>query len=357
MRYIPTNYLHAGHKLASDLVLNTNKIMLRRGIPLTDSLIKRIEILGFQGLYIDDNISKGIYVSDIISEGLKVRTTSELRSFFSNANCNNKSYIKQQIKTFKKLVRNIVDEVLYDPQVMVNIIDLRTYDDYTYSHSLNVAVLSVVMGSVLGLNHKTLYDLALGALLHDTGKMFVDKSVLNKPERLTPEEFEEMKRHSELGYDYLCENFDIPETAIKTALCHHEQYDGNGYPTGQKGEDIHIFSRIVCVADVYDALTSDRPYRKAVLPSDAIEYIMSGYNTMFDPEIVKALTKKVAPYPVGTCVKLSTGDIGIVIKNSEETSLRPVIKLIRDNKLTDEVIDLADDRSTLNVTIQEIVNM
>lgn len=355
MRYIPTNFLQSGHKLASDLVLNKNRIMLRRGIPLTDALIKRIEILGFQGLYIDDELSKGIYVSDVISEGLRIKTTNELRSFFSNPRTN-KSHVKQQIKTFKKLVKNIVDEVLYDPQVMVNIIDLRTYDDYTYSHSLNVTVLSVVMGTVLGMDRKTLYELAMGALMHDTGKMFVDKRVLNKPERLTPEEFEEMKRHSELGFDYLCDNFDIPDSSIDAALHHHEQYDGKGYPAGLSGDDIPLFSRIICVADVYDALTSDRPYRKAVLPSDAIEYIMSGYNTMFDPDIVRALTKKVAPYPVGTCVKLSTGDIGIVVKNYESTSLRPVVKLIHDDKPSDECIDLANDRKALNITIQEIVN-
>jgi len=240
MRYVPTNFLKTGHKLASDLIFNQNRIMLRRGVPLTDGLIKRIEVLGFQGLYVDDRISKGIYVSDVISESLKMKTTNELRTFFNNAQSNNKTKAKQQLKTFKKLVKNIVDEVLYDPQVMVNIIDLRTYDDYTYSHSLNVAVLSVVMGTVLGMNRNTLGELAMGALMHDTGKMFVDKAVLNKPERLTPEEFEEMKRHSELGFDYLCENFDIPEASINTALYHHEQYDGKGYPSGMAGEDIHI---------------------------------------------------------------------------------------------------------------------
>lgn len=356
MRYIPTNYLKPGHKLASDLVLSKNRIMLRKGISLTNSIIKKIDILGFQGLYIDDDLSKGLYISNVISEDLKCETKNELRSFFFNAGVNNKPKIKRQIKSIKKLIKNIVDEVLYDPQVMINIVDLRTYDDYTYSHSLNVAVLSVVIGTVLEMDREILYDLAMGALIHDIGKIFVSKKILNKPDKLTPGEFLEIKKHSEFGFDYLSDNFDIPEISKNIALLHHEQFNGNGYPNGISGDNIHLFGRIVCVADVYDALTSDRPYRRAILPSDAIEYIMSGYNTMFDPLIVNAFTKKIAPYPIGTCIKLSTGDIGIVVKNYESTSLRPMVRLIHNNKLTNDYVNLTNDRCCLNITIKEIIN-
>ena len=238
---------------------------------------------------------------------------------------------------------------------MVNIIDLRTYDDYTYSHSLNVAVLSILMGNVLGMSQEMLFSLAMGALLHDTGKMFIDKKILNKPGKLTYEEFEEIKKHSELGFEYLCKNIDIPEESKVSVLHHHEQYNGGGYPNNLANTNIHIFGRIICVADVYDALTSDRPYRQALLPSDAIEYIMTEYNKKFDPVVIEALTKKVAPYPVGTCIKLSTGDIGIVVKNYKSTSLRPLVRLIANNKITNSYIDLSH-MSSLNITIKEIIN-
>jgi len=257
--------------------------------------------------------------------------------------------------TIKSLVHNIVDEVAHNRDIMVNIIDIRAYDDYTYSHSLNVAVLSVVMGTMLGLNRKQLHDLTMGALLHDTGKMFIKKEILNKPARLTPEEFEEIKTHSERGYRYLCDQLEIPENARIVALQHHEQFSGKGYPAGLANTDIHLYGRICCVADVYDALTSDRPYRKSMLPSDAIEYIMSGYSTQFDPLVVDALAKKIAPYPVGTYVRLSTGQTAIVVQNYLETGLRPRVKLIVNGEPTEDYIDLAHDMSMLNVTISGIV--
>lgn len=357
MRYIPINQLRPGYKLASDLVLSRNRILLRKGRILTDSLIKKIAQLGYQGLYIDDELSEGLYVNDLVSAELKMTMKNELESLLDNTQLHRPSAFRLRLQTINKLLQCTVDEIVHSNQVMVNMIDLRTYDDYTYSHSLNVSILSVVIGITLGLNKKTLHQLALGALLHDTGKMFVDKDILNKPSRLTPEEFEEIKKHSERGYIYLSDYMDIPDVARNTALQHHEQFNGKGYPQGLSGEAIHLFGRIVGVADVFDALTSDRPYRKAMLPSDAIEYIMGGYNSMFDPSVVNALTRKVAPYPIGTCIRLSTGETGIVTKNYEFASLRPMIKLIVDNKPTDTYIDLAHDRAALNVTINEIVNI
>lgn len=356
MRYVPVKHLRGGHKLASDLVLSRNRVLLRKGRVLTDSLIKKIAGLGYQGLYIDDDLSKGLYVNDVISSELKMTMKNELQALLDNTNVNRPHFLQMRLKTLDKLLQYTIDEILHSSQVMVNMIDLRTYDDYTYSHSLNVAILSVVVGVSLGLNKKSLHHLAIGALLHDTGKMFVNKDILNKPARLTPEEFEEIKAHSERGYNYLCEYLDIPQHSKDTALQHHEQFGGKGYPHGLSGEQIHLYGRIVGVVDVFDALTADRPYRKAMLPSDALEYIMGGYNTMFDPVVVNALTKKVAPYPVGTCIKLSTNEVGIVVKNYENASLRPMIKLIEDGKPTEKYIDLAQDRAALNITIKEIVN-
>ncbi len=355
MRYVSTKYLKPGDRLSTDLTVSQNRILLRRGRELSHTIIKKLETLGFQGVYVDDKLSEDIVVSDIISHELKSIARAEMQALFYNGENNRHSSVRKQMPSIKSIVHNIVDEVVHNRDIMVNIIDIRAYDDYTYSHSLNVAVLSVVMGTALGLTKKQLYDLAMGALLHDTGKMFVKKEILNKPARLTPEEFEEIKTHSERGYLYLCEQLEIPEHARIVALQHHEQYCGNGYPGGLAKDSIHLYGRICCVADVYDALTSDRPYRKSMLPSDALEYIMSGYNTLFDPMVVEILTKKIAPYPVGTCVRLSTGQVGIVVKNYQETSLRPRIRLIVNGEPIDEYIDLSEDMSALNITINDIV--
>jgi HD-GYP domain-containing protein (c-di-GMP phosphodiesterase class II) len=239
---------------------------------------------------------------------------------------------------------------------MVNIIDIRTFDNYTFSHSLNVAVLSVVIGTALKLDRRQLRDIAMGALIHDIGKVFIDKKILNKPGKLTSGELNEIRKHCQEGYDYIKSNCLIPEDAMKAILTHHEQFDGNGYPSSLKRDEIHYFGRIISVADVYDALTSDRPYRSALLPSDAVEYIMSGYGSMFDPKVVTAFIRKVAPFPIGTCVRLSNGITGIVVENYESYGLRPKIRVIEAEKPTDEIIDLAHDNTTLNLTVQQVLS-
>jgi HD-GYP domain-containing protein (c-di-GMP phosphodiesterase class II) len=356
MRYVSTKHLKPGDKLGSDLAASRNRVLLRKGRELSYTMINKLEVLGYQGVYVDDRISAGIAVNDVISQELKSAARAEMQSFFHNGETNRHHNVRKQMPTIKSIVHNIVDEVVRNRDIMVNIIDIRAYDDYTYSHSLNVAVLSVVMGTVLNLGKKQLHDLAMGSLLHDAGKMFVKKEILNKPARLTPEEFAEIKLHSERGYQYLCDQMEIPTEARIVALQHHEQFSGGGYPAGLSGDGIHLYGRICCVADVYDALTSDRPYRKSMLPSDAIEYIMSGYNTLFDPAIVEALTKKIAPYPAGTYVSLSTGQKAIVIQNYQENGLRPKVQLVADGEPINEFIDLAHDMSALKITIGGIVD-
>jgi HD-GYP domain-containing protein (c-di-GMP phosphodiesterase class II) len=356
MRYVSTKHLKPGDKLGADLVSSHNRVLLRKGRELTRSMINKLEVLGYQGVYVDDKISEGIDVHDVIDPRLKHAARAEMQAFFRNVANNRHHQVQKRIPTIKSIVHSIVDEVVCNRDIMVNIIDIRAYDHYTYSHSLNVAVLSVVVGTVLGLGKKQLYDLTMGALLHDTGKMFIKKEILNKPARLTPEEFEEIKTHSERGYHYLSDQLEIPEEARIVALHHHEQFCGKGYPAGLSGDSIHLYGRICCVADVYDALTSDRPYRKSMLPSDAIEYIMGGYDTLFDPSIVEALTKKIAPYPVGTYVHLSNGQKAIVVKNYQENSLRPRVRIIVDGEPVNEYIDLANDMSALKITIAGIVD-
>jgi HD-GYP domain-containing protein (c-di-GMP phosphodiesterase class II) len=357
MRYITIDHLRPGHKLAHNLVVSNRTLLLRRGKELTPALIEKIGSQGYQGLYIDDELSEGLEITDVISSDLRRKTKNELQLLFLNVSTNTNGNNKKHFDKLKDLSKKIVEEVLRNRTTMVNLVDLRAYDDYTYSHSLNVAVLSIIIGVALKLSNAMIQELAIGALIHDIGKMRVDKHILNKPGKLNHDEFQHMKNHSQLGYEYLLNNADISINSKIATLYHHERLDGTGYPEGLRGDSIPLFSRIISVADVYDALTSDRPYRKAMLPSDAIEYIMGGYGTKFDPEIVEIITKKVAPYPIGTCVQLSTGEVGIVVKNYEETSLRPAVKLIEDNRPTDKIIDLSNDRSCLNITVKEIINI
>ena len=206
------------------------------------------------------------------------------------------------------------------------------------------------------LNQKDLYTLCMGALIHDIDKVLIPKYIVLKPGPLTEEEFKTIKEHTTRGYEYLKGSLDISAPARIVALQHHEKMDGKGYPDNIKSKSINRFARIVAIADVYDALTSDRPYRKAMSPNDAVEYILAHGDTQFDYEMVKAFFKAVVPYPPGTLVKLNTGDIGVVTAVFPNFGLRPEIKIIKsgassNSKLIGSIISLVDQ---LDIVINNI---
>jgi HD-GYP domain-containing protein (c-di-GMP phosphodiesterase class II) len=200
--------------------------------------------------------------------------------------------------------------------------------------------------------------LGLSAILHDIGKIFINKKIINKPGVLTDEEFEEMKKHSQLGFDYAKEKFQLPPASYTGIIDHHEKFNGMGYPNRKSGSQISLFGRIITLADVFDALSSERPYRPAMKPSEAMEYIMGNSDTMFDPKIASIFIRKIAPYPVGTTVKLSNDCTAIVLENYESVCLRPRVRVIKDNgtDVKPYELDLKNDFSVLNVVIEDVVN-
>ena len=351
MRFIPTSCLREGMTLSRSLYGKNDNLLLAKDTVLTQQYIDGIIKLNCNGIYIEDNLSKDIEIIETISESLRMETIRSIKNVFIY---NPNSIQMVNSDEIKKSIINIVDEIINNKNLMINMIDLKVFDNYTYYHSANVAVLSIVMGVALGLNKDELFKLGLGALLHDIGKVFIDKEIINKNGRLTREEFDEIKKHPGHGFRYVREKFeDIPIHSYVAILDHHEKYDGTGYPNGKKGESISLFGRIVSIADVYDALTSDRPYRKALIPAEAMEYAMGASGSLFDPNIVKVFVKKIAPYPVGTCVKLSNGYTGIVLKNSESCCLRPKVRIFMNNDGAVDTfeIDLKNDRRYINTTI------
>jgi HD-GYP domain-containing protein (c-di-GMP phosphodiesterase class II) len=215
-----------------------------------------------------------------------------------------------------------------------------------------VAVLSIGLGAAIGFDKIDLCNLGFGALLHDIGKVFISKEILNKKGPLSDEEFIEMKKHSFWGYEYLVREFVGNISAQAGILDHHEKFSGGGYPNNTKGEKISLYGRIITIADVYDALTSDRPYRKGLNPAEAVEYIMGGTGALFDPDLVKLFITKIAPYPVGTTVKLSNGLVGIVTDNFENFCMRPNVRVIRNGDYEIKPFDIClTDHRALNITV------
>lgn len=349
MRYVPIKYVKEGMILGRTLYGNNGEVLLRKESSIHLSYVKKLIYLGYCGIYINDELSEDITVTEVISEELKMRTIKSIKNLMKPSR--SKKQVQSSFKIIESLMENIVDEISGNEDIMVNMMDLRVASEYTFYHSVNVCVLSMVIGVALKLKKEDLYLLGTASLLHDIGKIYTPNEILDKPAKLTYEEFETIKQHSQNGYRYVKENLYINTKVYVGIQQHHEKYDGTGYPLSIKGNKISLFGRIIAIADVYDALVSDRPYRKGVLPSEAIEYIMGGGGTMFDQSLVKVFSDKIAPYPIGTCVKLSNNLIGIVVKNYSCYCLRPSVKIIQcEGKLVSPyLINLKE--SNYNVTI------
>ncbi len=356
MRFVPTYCIVPGTRLGQTLYGTNGEVLLRDGTVMKESYIEKLCAQGYNGAYIDDDISKDIEIHEIISAELKNKTVKALKTMFiqietNKATANTRA---KDLAEMKELVESILNEITSTKDLMVNMLDIKIFDDYTFYHSTNVTVLSMVMGIAMNLKRNVIMQLGMAALFHDIGKVYISKDILNKNERLTEPEFSEIKEHSVRGYRHLKELLAVPPRTYVGVLQHHEKYDGSGYPNGVAGKDISLFGRIIALTDVYDALTSDRPYRKGLFPSEAMEYIMANGGLLFDHDLVKVFAQKVAPYPIGTYVFLSDGSEGLVVENYEECCLRPKIKIIK-NKVKENVapyhLNLKDDAQTYSITI------
>ncbi|MCY6484490.1 HD-GYP domain-containing protein [Clostridium aestuarii] len=347
MRYVPVNCLNEGMKLGRNVYSPGGTVLLAKEVSLTKEYIESLKNLVINGVYVDDDLSKDIRVENIISEELRVGAVKTIKQIYNNP----KSIVKS-LDTVEIIAKNVMDQILHNKSIMVNMIDIKTFDDYVYSHSVNVGVLAAVLGIGLNLDEIKLEKLITSALLHDIGKVFIPKNIINKTEELSEKEQKIIKTHPEKGYKYIKQYYNIAVTSYVGILQHHERYDGKGYPDKKVGENISLFGRIISICDAYDNLISEKPNKKASIPSEAIEYIMAHNGTTFDPKLVRLFLRKIAPYPLGTIVKLSNGQTAIVVENNEECSMRPTVKIIE----TEKTYNLTQDWNFRNVTIIGVEN-
>lgn len=326
MRRVFVENLKPGMVLARTIYNSDGRILLHAGTILTDHYIKRFTNLSIASVYIKDHIFDDQELHDIISEETRVATIKAVKESFALLEKDR----RLNISLVKDLVSNILDELLSNPNVVINLSDIRVFDDYTFAHSVNVCVLSLLTGIVLGYNESRLKELGIGALLHDVGKTRINKELLNKPDDLTRDEFEEVKRHTEYGFEIMRQYPEVSVLSAHIALQHHERWDGHGYPRGLAGENVYEYARIAAVADVYDALLADRPYRPSYTISQAITIIRRMSAIYFDERCVNAMVANIAVYPVGSFVQLNTGDYGVIIDVNKHSPTRPVIRVFSD---------------------------
>ncbi|WP_414732150.1 HD-GYP domain-containing protein [Acetobacterium carbinolicum] len=355
MRFVPIFCLREGMVIVSDFFGEQGELILARKTVLDTALINKIRKYKCSGLYVEEEQVVNIPIVHTINSNVRMKTVNGIKEIFICKE-NNVSVPKEQFTKMENQVETIVDAILKSKEMMLNMVDLKVFDDYTYFHSVNVAVLSIGLGTALGLDKTDLCNLGFGALLHDIGKVFVPKYILHKQGPLTDSEFTEMKKHSYLGFEYLTNEYVGSVGAQTGILDHHEKFSGGGYPNNAKGEEISLYGRIISIADVYDALTSDRPYRKGLLPSEAIEYIMGGTESLFDPDLVSLFVRKIAPYPIGTSVKLSNGMTGVVTDNFESYCMRPNIRVFKNGDENVKPFDIClADRRALNITVVDFI--
>lgn len=243
------------------------------------------------------------------------------------------------------LVEEITASVSRNPGALINLARLKTKDDYTYMHSIAVCALMVALAHEMHLSDDEVRQAGLAGLLHDVGKMMIPLDVLNKPGKLTDEEFGVVKNHPVAGYEMLLEGTGVGEVTLDVCLHHHEKMDGSGYPHRLAGEQISPFAKMGAVCDVYDAITSNRPYKAGWSPVESLQKMAEWSKGHFDPLIFQAFVKSVGIYPTGSLVRLESNRLAVVVDQSEKSLLMPIVKVffsIKSNmRIVPELLNLS----------------
>ncbi|MDR3323028.1 MAG: HD-GYP domain-containing protein [Zoogloeaceae bacterium] len=247
------------------------------------------------------------------------------------------------------MVEPIVDSIFNNSNALLPLAGLKRHDTYTFEHSVSACALMVAFARELALPRNTILEIATGALLHDVGKAKVPDAILNKPARLTPDEFEQMKLHVTHSARLLEQTSGISQTALQVASQHHERYDGGGYPNGISGEAISLYGQMAAIVDVYDAISSNRVYHTGLQPSEALKKLLEWSSHHFEPRLVHTFIRAIGIYPTGSLVRLQSGRLAVVREQNETDLLHPRVLAIYhagDHGFlsSPEIIDLSQTR-------------
>ncbi|MES2878136.1 MAG: HD-GYP domain-containing protein [Pseudomonadota bacterium] len=257
----------------------------------------------------------------------------------------------------KLLVEEISDSVSRNPGALISLARLKTVDDYTYMHSVAVCAMMVALAKQLGFDEALTRSVGLAGLMHDLGKAVMPMDVLNKPGKLTDTEFAIIKSHPVEGHKMLLGGDNVDPVVLDVCLHHHEKTDGSGYPKGLKGDEISIFAKMGAVCDVYDAITSNRPYKSGWDPAESLRKMAEWANGHFDPKIFQAFVKSMGIYPVGSLVRLTSGRIGVVMEQTGKSLTTPSVKVFFSTKsnmrIMPQLIDLSRPDTTEKIVGRE----
>ncbi|MCY0896647.1 MAG: HD-GYP domain-containing protein [Alicyclobacillaceae bacterium] len=347
MRLKSVESLVPGDVLGQPVYGKSGQVLLQVDVALTSSYIRRLRQYGCTYVFVRDPRTEDVELQQSISSELRqeiVRKIHRTLDRFANG-IERRSLLREGElgATFRDLFNMLFQNVLKNQVVLTNLTSMYSSDTFLYSHCMNVALYAGAVAIGYGYSEAKVRDLGVGAMLHDIGKLAIDRKILDKPGALTEDEKRQVEMHCQLGYDMLTQQPNISRTSAHCALQHHEKFDGTGYPRGLVGEEIHEVGRILAVADVYDALTSNRAYRKAFLPHEAVEVLYGESNAHFDPKFVQLFVKHVNVYPPGTPVTLNQNLSGIVVDINTDQLMRPVVRILQESNrdVTPYDIDLS----------------
>ena len=361
MRLISLARAEDGAELGRDVLIGRpdGVPLLRAGVRITPRYRELLSRAGISAVYVEDELSDGIIVEPIIDDQTREVATRAVSGAYTSARdamTRGRRLAPEAVRDLEDVVKRILEQIETSGGAALALADLSSADGYTFQHSIDVAALGLLIGFRYFSDHgwtdfrgecrfdqleDRLSILGLGLLLHDIGKLAIPLGILNKPGKLTSEEWDIMKTHPRAGVDILDGSRWSP--LVKAiVLRHHERWNGSGYPDGKAGNEIHQMARIAAVADVYDAITSERLYAPARAAHVGVRAILEGTGTLFDPAVVEAFCRVVAPFPAGTEVELTDGRKGIVASVPEDALDRPVVRVIGPGGAEEEVSLLHD---------------
>lgn len=282
-------------------------------------------------------------VREELSRARKIHSEANLilRNVMRDARLGKQVHVEQMAPVVDKMANSI----LRNSGAILSLARIKNKDEYTFQHSVGVAALLIAFGRGLGLDEDTIRQAGLGGMVHDVGKMQTPDSILNKPGKLTDEEFSVMRHHVVASREILEITPNIPQTALEVAAQHHERYDGSGYPNRLKGDEISRIGQMAAIIDVYDAITSDRVYHKGMPPTEALRKLFEWSRFHFNPELVHAFARVVGIYPVGALVRLESQRLAVVVDQREASMLQPLVRVVFDARrnyhLKPEDVDLS----------------
>lgn len=356
MRLEFINRVKENDVLGKSILTDEGQILLKAGVKLTQNYINKLKELNVLYLYVKDDRLDDVNVEDEKLTELKQATIKTMSNITKGLCGGDDIQFKQSLSA----VDNLISYIIEIGDVDKSLYDIKTYDNYTYMHSLDTCIMAAFLGITSGFSKWDLKELGVGAILHDIGKTKIPLSIINKHGKLTKDEFSEIKKHTIYGGKMLRKNIAVPDSVINIVEQHHERVDGTGYPYGLSGGQISKFAKLVCLCDVYDAVSNDRCYRKKFNPNDAYELILAQSGSSFDPIMVLNFKNTFAIYPLGCCVKLSSGIEGYIIKQNPGFPDRPILRILDDTYSNTESknssgfyeIDLLENS---NITIVGIV--